>query len=118
MTVWGPPKANTAALEKELAKWREVAGQLAALVPVWQPIETAPKDGTYIILAAPSGYTGTPLRVEVCKYDAEYRPLQPWVNHSNDSFTDGGVEPTHWMPLPPQEQPAALAAFKALMGEG
>lgn len=66
----------------------------------WQPIETAPKDGRYILLAAPSGYITTPLRVEVCKYYPEYRPLQPWVNHSNDSFLDGGEGPTHWMPLP------------------
>lgn len=66
----------------------------------WQPIETAPKDGTYILLAGPSGYTTTPLRVEVCCYDAEYRPRQPWVNHANDSFMDGGAAPTLWMPLP------------------
>ena len=66
----------------------------------WMPIDTAPHDGTYILLAGPSGYMGTPLRVEVCKYDAEFRPKQPWVNHGGDSFTDGGVAPTLWMPLP------------------
>ena len=48
-----------------------------------------------------------PLRVEVCKYDAEYRPLQPWVTHSNDSFMDGGKAPTCWMPLPPTTTNAA-----------
>lgn len=67
----------------------------------WQSLDTAPLDGTYILLAGPSGYIGTPLRAEVCKYDAEYRPHQPWVNHSNDSFMDGGEAPTCWMPLPP-----------------
>lgn len=66
----------------------------------WQPIETAPKDGTYILLAGPSGYINTPLRVEVCKYDAEHRPHRLWVNHASDSFLDGGEAPTHWMPLP------------------
>lgn len=65
-----------------------------------RPIETAPKDGTYILLFGPSGYVTTPLRCEVCRYDAEFRPLQPWVNHANDSFTDGGGAPTHWLPLP------------------
>lgn len=63
-------------------------------------IETAPKDGTYIILFGHSGYTTTPYRAEICKYDAEYRPLQPWVNHSNDSFLDGGDVPIGWLPLP------------------
>ena len=66
----------------------------------WQPIETAPRDGTFILLAGPSGYSTTPLRVEVCRYLPEYRPLNPWQNHSNDSFTDGGEPPTHWAPLP------------------
>lgn len=73
--------------------------------PRWRPIATAPRDGTYVLLAGPSGYVTTPLRVEVCKHDAEYRPLNPWVTHSGDHFTDGGAEPTHWMPLP--EAPAA-----------
>jgi hypothetical protein len=67
----------------------------------WQPIETAPKDGTYVLLAGPSGYIGTPLRVEVCKYDADYRPLQPWVDYGGQSFLHSGGPPTHWMPLPP-----------------
>lgn len=64
------------------------------------PIETAPKDGTYILLFGPSGYITTPLRCEVCRFDAEYRPLQPWVTYANDSFMDSGEAPTHWMPLP------------------
>jgi len=52
-------------------------------------IETAPRDGRYILLFGPSGYITTPLRCEVCRYDAEYRPLQPWINHASDSFEDG-----------------------------
>jgi hypothetical protein len=66
----------------------------------WQPIETAPKDGSFILLAGPSGYRTTPLRVEVCRYLPAYRPLNPWQNHANDAFTDGGPSPTHWAPLP------------------
>lgn len=65
-----------------------------------QSMDSAPKDGTYILLFGDSGYTTTPYRCEVCRYDAEYRPLQPWVNHANDSFLDGGDEPIGWMPLP------------------
>lgn len=66
----------------------------------WQPLSTAPKDGRFILLAGPSGYTTTPLRVEVCRWCPEYRPLNPWQNHANDAFSDGGAEPTHWAPLP------------------
>jgi hypothetical protein len=65
-----------------------------------RPVETAPKDGTYVLLFGDSGYIGTPLRCEVCKYDAEFRPKQPWVNHAGNSFLDGGAFARFWMPLP------------------
>ena len=65
-----------------------------------RPIETAPRDGTYILLAGPSGYRGVPLRIEVCQYDAEFRPNQPWITYAGDSFLDTGEPPTHWMPYP------------------
>ena len=65
-----------------------------------QPIETAPRDGTYILLFGKSGYTTTPLRCQVGHYDADYRPLNPWQTHSNDAFTDGGKEPIYWAPIP------------------
>lgn len=65
-----------------------------------QSIKTAPRDGTYILLFGPSGYSGTPLRCHVCKYDAKYRPLQPWVDFAGDSFLDDGDPPIYWMPLP------------------
>lgn len=65
-----------------------------------QPIETAPKGGTWILLFGPSGYTTTPLRCEVGHWDPEHRPLNPWQTHSNDAFTDGGSDPTHWCPIP------------------
>lgn len=67
----------------------------------WWPIASAPKDGTYILLAGPSGYAGTPLRVEVCRWDPEYRPHNPWQTYADNAFEDGGAPATHWMPLPP-----------------
>jgi len=65
-----------------------------------QPIETAPKDGRFILLAGDSGYTTTPLRFQACRYYPEYRPLSPWVDHANDCFEDGGGPPLYWMELP------------------
>ena len=67
---------------------------------ILQPIETCPKDGSYFIAWGPSGYTTTPLRCEVCHWDANYRPLNPIQTHSNDAFTDGGASATYWSPLP------------------
>jgi hypothetical protein len=63
-----------------------------------RPIETAPMNGTYIVIYGPSGYTGTPLHSSVGKFDPEYRPY--WVTHSGDAFSDCGGEATYWHPLP------------------
>jgi hypothetical protein len=66
----------------------------------WRPIETAPRDGTYIIIAGNSGYMTTPLRAGVCRFDNEYREPYSWRNYANDSFLDGGEPPIVWIPLP------------------
>lgn len=81
-------EARVASLENELSRSRR-----------WQPIETAPRNGRWIFLGGPSGYSTTPLRVEVCRWYPEYRPRDPWQNHSNDAFSDGGAAPTCWAPL-------------------
>lgn len=93
------------------AKNGGIACELEAIGQM-RPIETAPKDGTYILLFGPSGYITTPLRCEVCRYDDEYRPLQPWVNHADNSFLDGGGAPTHWMPFPDYPAPKTLSKHR------
>jgi hypothetical protein len=76
----------------------------------WQPIETAPKDGTDIILMAPGRVTiGHWTTEDECRVDVgdcggecrcrEYDYTDPsWISW------DGGFTlehpPTHWMPLP------------------
>lgn len=60
----------------------------------WQPIETAPKNGLRLILAAHvSGNT----RVFIGGFDP-YWHGKCWV--SEDARVPIGFEPTHWMPLP------------------
>ena len=61
----------------------------------WQPIETAPRDGTkFLVLGGP--YLGYVIPVVV---DAVFDEGAWWPNQSD--WMDGPLEPTHWMPLPP-----------------
>ena len=62
---------------------------------MWQPIETAPKDGSFILLASPKG------RIADGFWSLVYGVWSwPYVM----------VEPTHWMPLP--ERPNAQGEEK------
>ena len=67
-----------------------------------QPISTAPKDGSFIIIFGPSGYTSVPVRCEVCRWEGDRR-YHNWRTYAGDAFTDSGEEPTHWMPIPTTE---------------
>lgn len=64
----------------------------------WQPIETAPKDGTEIIACQ----SGTP-EVGLILWDADEAC---WLEPA-DEWSGPNWLPTHWMPLPPspKEQP-------------
>lgn len=61
----------------------------------WQPIETAPKDGTPVLVHAPGGCTQWKLHTTlwICRWDGR------WVEAGGEEYTT--CEPTHWMPLPP-----------------
>lgn len=64
----------------------------------WQPIETAPKDGTEILL-----YDGFGL--QVCRYgfDSVHNRVKLWVyGDTLDQYNTrlDMADPTHWMPLP------------------
>ena len=71
-------------------------------VPQWQPIETAPKDGTDILLAndkavSPAGW------VSDVEHGAEWEGqigMAGWWTLNGDARP-----PTHWMPLPPPPAP-------------
>ena len=61
----------------------------------WQPIETAPKDGTDILVFCS---TINQKEMAVVWFD----PFAGWINFREDSYA-----PCSWMPLPPPHSPLA-----------
>jgi hypothetical protein len=76
----------------------------------WQPIETAPKDGTEVLLYAPGRLTygawAKPSQTPRIKYapgfapEPEWEEFEPYWASWDGGFTDE-APPTHWQPLPP-----------------
>lgn len=56
----------------------------------WQPIDTAPRDGTWVLIAAQNLY---PCDAQWAKGDY----CEGWCDIGGFFST----QPTHWMPLPP-----------------
>lgn len=67
----------------------------------WQPIETAPKDGTRVLLFCPAQ-----IGIVVghwCNNSYHKKPRPYWTNDQENLWgvaTTRGYQPTHWMPLP------------------
>ena len=79
-------------------EWRALAALLRGVV--WQPIETAPKDGRHILLWLPEPWG----LVEKARW---YGPWNNWQVGAipadpmrEEYFGLGSSVPTHWMPLP------------------
>ena len=70
----------------------------------WQPIGTAPKDGTQVLVSGPAtgklSATGNSA-VSVARWDGfEWKATVSGWEVWDDSQM-GQAQPTHWMPLPP-----------------
>ena len=84
-----------------------------AAITIWQPIETAPKDGTEVLLAYPKGYVLIGRYVDkvqmefgkVIREDQYWETGRMWI----PSFGPE-PQPTHWMPLPAAPKIDAEAA--------
>lgn len=73
--------------------------------PEWQPIETAPRDGTCVLLYFPDGCWRIEGNIGVGFYSDNAEDVEfgyRWFKGEADSnaMTDFGEYPTHWMPLP------------------
>lgn len=68
----------------------------------WQPIETAPKDGSCIILGWCGGYDSCP-GFWMGNPKENYWEKVGWYDEADRGavLTAKPMEPTHWMPLPP-----------------
>ncbi len=66
----------------------------------WQPIETAPKDGT-VVLVWPPTFTGVISCAQWSEDQCANRPRPFWSRLDNTSDADSRRKPpTHWAPLP------------------
>lgn len=81
----------------------------------WQPIETAPRDGTRIL-----GWVNEAEWAAICWWETapielRYAPQEQWQMSEASDFPDDEAwyehwrdtryEPTHWMPLPAPPEP-------------
>jgi len=76
----------------------------------WQPIDTAPKDGTWVILCGgtaddESAATAADLKRPVVAQWSTWRNGQTWQGRWQFCWFEGGYDgkysdPTHWQPLP------------------
>lgn len=84
---------------KELLK-KSVYGQTVN----WLSIETAPRDGTWILLAGGQSAEheeSVSGKVVVGFWNSKFMFSEAWsFAHYNDDFISEYFEPTHWVPLP------------------
>ncbi len=84
------PGAATDLLNATADAPERIARLRAAEPDGWQPIETAPKDGTNIMLGWPT--------MTMSGYWADWAGRKSWVTSRGEY--GGSAAPTHWMPLP------------------
>jgi hypothetical protein len=73
------------------------------MFPKWQPISSAPKDGTRILVFEADEDTGETVRVS------------RWRNDTIPAGWAGGERPSHWLPLPlPPNAPKRAANGNAV----
>lgn len=97
------------------AGWPQMGPHVVArlsVVPAWQPIETAPKDGTEILVIEPHGQAVAHWdESEGGEWDHGLQRLVGGGQWVDGTVGDWGcqeyrwLQPTHWMPLPAAPEP-------------
>jgi hypothetical protein len=72
----------------------------------WQSIETAPRDGTWVLGLGDSGVSSPRWRYYLMRW-VQGR----WRTEQNDDFTDDGPEPLYWRLDLPQPAPEKRGTF-------
>jgi Lar family restriction alleviation protein len=97
----GASGAHADTEDEAAAAWNRRAQDVRGEVMEWQPIETAPKDGTCILV---SNEYGSWIAKYVPEYQSGYRPAVPWMsmmlNHDHMRWGVRALVPTNWQPLP------------------
>ena len=82
---------------EEVNRQQSMTELLRRMKVEWQPIETAPKDGTPLLLASRSDVGPNYTAVGVWDCDSAEEGGQCWRDRIFDADQ---LAPTHWMPLP------------------
>lgn len=97
--------------------YRAIESKLRELLPVWQPISTAPQDGTMILLGKEGSEDyaaiSTPgfwqegwddsiddMGCDSGFVDLEFQEFSPGRSFGAEKYRRDPVQPTRWMPLP------------------
>lgn len=100
-----PPMMKIAGEGWALAR-KKARAAIAALSPAtWQPIETAPKDGTWVLIHEAHGINTKFSAIDVGRYH-----LGEWQNSDKTRLANA----TEWMPLPARPS-AAVSSAKELL---
>jgi hypothetical protein len=69
----------------------------------WQPIDTAPKDGTRVLICTARGFVTDARWSESACFGGQERDRPGWQMHYCDDdpwYSEATENATHWMPLP------------------
>lgn len=80
----------------------ELSEKLGEQAGRWQPIKTAPKDGSVILLYCPDAREPSVILGEWSEFESALQPGKVVIAEWTDTWAERELdcEPTHWQPLP------------------